>query len=208
MTAVVFALWLVAFVLLPAALLVAGNDLVLVPIAALIWLLALALAFIVPKARKRIYPDGARRFPWESLKYVFYPVAAMRAREDLTTDRFADMHPLALCTELCADTERIRCARELLLRIRHPAVLSLVQDQEVDAVSNWFNKLLAERLEKHLAETAPEILTDLIPLPLDPSCVSYCPRCQSQYRIMEGACTDCAGVSLQPFRNRAVKAPV
>jgi hypothetical protein len=204
-TALVAALWLVAFVVLPVALLIAGNDLVLVPIAVLIWSLAFALAFIVPKARKRIDPSVRRRFPWESLKYVVYPVAAMRAREDLVTDRFVDMHPLALCMELCADTERVQCATELLLRIRHPATLPLVPDHDVDTVSNWFNRLLTECLEKHLAEIAPEILNNLIPLPLDPSCVSYCPRCRSQYRILEGACADCAGVFLQPFNRPAAR---
>ena len=197
----VAALWVTAFVLLPVALLVAENDLVLLPVAALTWSLAIAVAFVAPRARRR------RGFPWESLKYVLYPVAAMRAQEDLAQDWFTGLHPIALCTDLCVDAERSRCARDILLRVRHPAVLSLANDPGVIAVSDWFNNLLARRLERHLSKAAPEVLKDLVPSQLDSNCVSYCPRCRAQYSVLEGICADCAGVPLQPFTPLVVKAP-
>jgi hypothetical protein len=56
---------------------------------------------------------------------------------------------------------------------------------------------MLEAVEEYLA-TRRLRADDLLrpPLSMDEACVGYCPRCEQQYTRVEGACQDCAGVSL------------
>jgi hypothetical protein len=192
-------LWIVAFFVLPGVLFIVGNDVVLLPLGALIWLLAVAISIVTILAKKRITPAGRREFPWTTLKYLFYPVAALRACESLAEDVFTDVHPAMICMDLCRGDHQNDCLTYLLLRILHPVSLSRAGDAKADAVSAKFNSLFADRLRKELAKTVPQVLKSLVPQRQHETSVSYCPRCRAQYQITEGECADCPGVALQQF---------
>jgi len=194
-------LWMTAFVLLPFMLAATGSDAVLLPLLAGIWLLAAAIARASVKARQRIEGKKTPGFPWKSLKYALYPVAALRAYQDLAERVVNKTHPLALCTELCSDSQEPELAIELVLRIRYPRAGAT--NAEVNAVSEWFNARLEQRMTKHLNERRPDILKKLIPERLNEGCLSYCPRCRMQYRRADGICSDCPGVALKSFAFQA-----
>jgi hypothetical protein len=195
------AMWLLLFLLLPIALWIAGNDIVLIPVAGVMWLLAIGVAIAAALAKKRIYRAG--RFPWEVLKYIFYPVAALRAEDDLAQGLAAGVHPVKFALEKCSGPVRARLLRDLYLRTLHPVSLSVSQGGEpAEQVSNWWNAFASKELLKMISVQAPDSMASLRPERQEQGSLAWCPRCLVQYSQAKSFCADCPGIELLPFRNR------
>lgn len=194
------ALWMTCFIVLPIALILVHNDVVLIPVAAIIWTLSLGVAVAAPLARRRLESGVRSGFPWSSVKYLIYPVSAMRAREELGRDLCVGWHPAAVCVELLRGKDRADRCRELFLHEEHPASFSGADQLEVQAVSIWFNRLAASEMKRYLVKAAPEALTELTPARPDDRAVAFCPRCRMTYQSALDNCPDCPGVSLETFR--------
>ena len=197
------AMWIISILILPAALLIAKNDAVLIPAGVLIWLFAALIAVATIVAKRQLAPPGKRPFPWASFKYVLYPVAALRALDDLAENLFAGVHPAVLCLELCGGEEQGTSLRDLFLKTLYPVYVSRARDSDeddlADAVSEYFNRLAVKELRIVLERNAPDVLKNLTPKRRDGNCLSWCPRCQSQYQLAEGDCVDCPKIKLQVF---------
>jgi hypothetical protein len=196
-------LWIVAIPLFGAALLVTGSDAVLLPALVLIECLSMAVGITAIRAKLRLAPAGQRRFPWASLKYFFYPIASLRAPDDLAEGLLPGVHPLRLCIDLCEPERRTPLLRDLFLRVRYPTPVSRLRDTadetSADAVAEWFNAQALAEMEKVIEQNAPEVLKTVIPERSDPACRFWCPRCRTQYRSGKEDCADCPGVKLRAF---------
>jgi hypothetical protein len=197
-------LWGVAFIFLPLALTATSNVIALLLALGIIWLLGVAVASALAFAAKQFEQKTKRALLWKSLKYVFYPIAALRVQEDLAQTLLTGTPPIVFCVALCGGRERSRLSRDLLLRVRYPVSLSPGGNSLGESVSDWFNRKLAERIESLLISRAPEVLKDLVPSPGDETCLFYCPRCRAQYTVACETCVDCPGVHLERFA--AIKA--
>jgi hypothetical protein len=183
---------------LPVALAVRRSDAVLLPILGAIWFLAVCITAASMAAYRQIHSNKQRRFPWFTLKYPFYPVAALRASADLSRRLFEPVHPVTLSASVCAPEQHSSLVAEMVSRYSYAPIGST--DPEASTISIWFADLVGERIQ---ACAGGENLKPLAPRPLNSTCLAYCPRCQCQYVRTAGMCSDCPGVPLRPFPSRS-----
>jgi hypothetical protein len=192
--------WLAGFVIFPAALLLVGESMLL-PCLALFWLFAVAIAMTYPRLRQQLAPRR-KGFPWKSLLFALYPVAALRALDEFSEGCAAGADPVAICTELCDGVTRENTASRLYREALYPVPVANLGEHQIgggQAVNAWFNSLLAGAIRDHLAKRLPGAL-ESAPAQNTPLSRSYCPRCLTQFVADIDCCPDCADVPVRPFR--------
>ena len=166
--------------------------------------LVLLMAFIhwqFVRVHKRLRPeDGDAR--WTALfTMLLYPVAAIRAKDAVLHDLFAEFHPLAAARVLCEPEEFRRVAARTLREITYPLPASAAASDEPGVqCESWFRERQLAAIHRFLkdAELKPEELL-AAPAPNSAQSVSYCPRCCQQYAVPPGVCADCGGIPLHPL---------
>lgn len=131
-------------------------------------------------------------------RLVVSPAALMRSADALGRDAFADWDPLAIVLAVGTRQAAIQLVRRELRVLRHKDLPESVTDEAT--AQRWFDSL-RERLVEAAADdaglTAEEL--DRPPPPEGPDARSYCPRCESQFVLMEGVCPSCSQVRLRLF---------
>jgi hypothetical protein len=143
---------------------------------------------------------------WRSVLLVgLSPLSTPRAADALWRGVTAS-HPLAVARVLCDANDFRTFARRVLLDARSPLrPLSPQNDALTAEIVRWHHALASAALASAIQRWGLDIesLTSP-PLPADSLQRSYCPRCESQYVILEGRCDDCGGIPLRAFeRDRA-----
>lgn len=155
------------------------------------------------KAHVQLMPfaSGER---WRSLAImILTPTAAIRACDRLSRSLLATYHPLAVATVLCPPEKLHTFGRRVLLDVRHP--LQPVCPDTVGpgcSIEAAFRTALALTLDYVVVRAGydPALWTKP-PLPEDPSAVSYCPRCDTEYVLEAGICHRCGGIPLRRFHS-------
>lgn len=171
------------------------------------WLpLLLGVVILVPiivgnwiGAHRRLYPQDSETRLTREIMIGLYPLAAIRANDDLSHDLLATYHPLAAARVLCSQEEFERFARATLLDLEHPILPACPSPEpEHIAVEEYFRKELGAAVRGALSKmgVAPEALTRP-PAAEDEFSRSYCPRCRIQYMTDSGECQACGGQALR-----------
>jgi hypothetical protein len=124
-------------------------------------------------------------------------VTALWVTHDLMDGAWAGFHPAAMVREFCSGEDRIRTAREILLRTKYPvspagATSSTKPTMEFCAVA-------APIIEQYLTAKLPDVMKSLVPVKQNQSVTRWCPRCLAQYSGAQAQCADCAGIALRSF---------
>jgi len=173
----------VLLVLCPMAVAVLGLRAILIPAALLSFLLAALTASLFHRAWKQFGPPQT---PWPQLvKMTIYPIASLRALDQLALPLLNDWHPLALAVHFNHQAAAARLYRSAWAAAHfgpNPAPAGV--------------ESLTQLLQDSGLDPTPLIRP---PTPWDPTCVTYCPNCQAQFVLRAGTCTDCSGITLCPF---------
>jgi hypothetical protein len=164
----------------------------------LLWALAIAA---YRKLHRTVAPDRRKERLKHSLLMLVSPANTMRGLSSITTDLFAEFHPLAVARVLLADEPFQIFARQSLRDIRQPLLPVYPTDDPrlVEIVESSRARLQAalERLVEQSGLDAATLLAP--PAPEGPDVRSWCPRCEQQYSLSHGRCDDCGGIELVPF---------
>lgn len=197
-THLLFAMLLLA---LPAALTVGALRpyLLSTALATALYLLVVIVAFFF--SHRALYPRARGRRWRHVLVMCFTPTAAIRATDLLSRELLVDFHPLAVAAVLCREAEFRAYARRTLLDAQHPVEPACpVDDPAAHAVELAFRQAALKSLGEIV--TRAGIDRDALlapPAASDPQCQAYCPRCDAQYVVPQGQCTDCGGLELVPI---------
>jgi hypothetical protein len=166
-----------------------------------------AISIRFHKLHSYFFPNATDERFTQVLILFLSPVTAIRALDLLSRHLLEQFHPLAVAKVLCAEPEFRALARELLREIRHPA-LPVCPNQQPEAVRAEMETralLLAgmEDLLKKAGVLPAELLQP--PVPLDQTCVAYCPRCLTQFTSATGRCNDCGDMPLIAFAKPSKK---
>ena len=145
-----------------------------------------------------------KTIPWSDIFTILLsPPAALRATKYLAKNFAFEHHPLALAAARCS-TEDFRALASITLRqLLYSADSGGDNGASNDPAANsreWFRnafRTAVVEVVKDRGQNPDDLIAD--PLRESSNVQSYCPRCLSQFLILEGVCTDCNGISLRRF---------
>jgi len=163
--------------------------------------LTIATAAMFQRAHRALFPRaGDERFT-HVLTIALSPPTAMRALDALSRHLLEMFHPLAVGMALMPKRQAAEFARRVLLDLKHPArPICPGEDPRVHATERHAREVLRTVSEEMLRQSGldPDNLCRA-PAPADATCRTYCPRCDAQFTVENGACADCGGLALLTF---------
>lgn len=164
-------------------------------------LLLIAAAFY--RAHSTLYPESADERIFHTLHLLIYPIAAIRARDLLSTRLLDGFHPIAVAKVLLPEREfetaSIQMVREWMYPSVNPSDGETLDGRECQT---WFDESVRKSLFEWMRKSGTDITNILKdPDPENDRSTSYCPRCLAQYVIRTGICGDCR-TNLVRFSNR------
>lgn len=191
-------MWMYLFLFSPMILWIFGPK----------WLLPLlagaVLSFHIPiivffyRAHRSIYPEFKDERQNQLIKVMFFPPAALRAIDYISTSLLFKYHPLAAAFVLCNREQFNTFAERAVRDLRFPLRLDTLTGERKTVDEQYRQQMIAAvtLFLKNRGFSIEEMsATGFDP---DTPALTYCPRCLCEYIIPSGNCADCPGVELLP----------
>lgn len=198
-------LFVFLFVVSPAVVQLLGLVAVWIPLLASLVILLVGILIEYWLVHVSVYPDSPRPSKVKLAVMALSPLAAIRAGDALSKELLSTFHPLAVAHVLCTAEDFRRWATGIVRDARFPIQPPCPSDEEQhQAVEKFFRDRLCEKLNEFVGRTVgpPEEYLQA-PIPESEDCLSYCPRCQVQYRISKGTCLECGALPLAPMLGKS-----
>jgi hypothetical protein len=191
-------LFLFLFVVAPVLVTSFGLTGLVIPVAAVMVILAVLIGILFHRVHKQLFPaETSERFE-NLVKMILCPPVAIRAPDILTRNLLAEYSPIVLANLLTGSNEQ-QFVRAFILDLQHP-LKHEVSDETAEKTIGW---TAAEQLNICLEQVKdgrylePEDLS--APTQREENSISYCPRCRCQFVVSAAECPDCPGVTLVDF---------
>lgn len=176
---------LLIFIALPIILLL-GIERLAWPVGVVV--VVAMLGFLIWDFRVASHRLHARRSMNDFALLALSPFAALRAHHILASGMLEGFDQVAISKSIC-DEATFRQIASLALRVLSFPIACPLSQPEVEHDRDWRTRYL-QHLDKLLGPTLSR--QQLLAAPLrQPDCLSYCPRCESQYVLSTGMCSDC-----------------
>ena len=191
-------LFLFLFVFTPLLAFRFGFTPLIIPVAAVMVILAVEIAIMFHRAHKKLYPAQSSERLESLVKMILCPPVSIRAADILTKNLLAQYSPIVLANVLPGTGEQ-QFVRSVILDLRHP-LRHEVSDADAEKTITW---TASEQLNVCLDQVKkgrylkPDDL--LAPAQREGNSIAYCPRCRCQFVVSDGECPDCPGVELVSF---------
>lgn len=163
-------------------------------------ILVAATAIEYAGAHRALYPGEPAGRRGAIALMVLTPLSAIRAVDALWKELLATQHPLAAARALCREEDFARVAGAVWRDALHGIPFTASSNAEAEATRAWFHERARERMARSLGAAGIEASAlERAPALDDPSNRSFCPRCHSQFVIVEGMCESCGGLGLRRF---------
>jgi hypothetical protein len=162
-----------------------GFRAILIPFLLCLLAMGVFIARQFHRAYKLLYEEGHPSRGIASAMLILSPLAAARAYDQLTEPALSDFHPLAVAGALFSPEDSLAETTRYVREWRFP----LTGRQPA---ADWFHQNWQEALDRFVASNGSD-LSRLAGSPPRESeeCLSFCPRCASQYKFESGNCADC-----------------
>ena len=177
-------LFLLVFVAAPFNIYLFGLHRVWLTLLVMLIVFSVAVLWAFRNASRRLNPEAPGVDVKHLVTIALSPLAAIRAADPIASDLLADFHPIAVACALLPPENFLAFAGRELRNVKF-----VLQDACLEECIMDF--LRSQNADPQSLLASPD--------PLDASCRTYCPACLAQYRVEEGACRDCDGVSLRPL---------
>jgi hypothetical protein len=191
-------LFLFLFVVTPVLVSSFGLMGLIIPVAAVMVILAVLIGILFYRAHKQLFPaESSERFE-NLVKMILCPPVSMRAPDILTRNLLAEFSPIVVASLLTGSGEQ-QFMRAFILDLQHP-LKHEVSDEVAEETIGW---TAAEQLNVCLEQVKAgrylkaEELSG--PTQREENSISYCPRCRCQFVVSAVECPDCPGVGLVDF---------
>src|SRR5215216_657846 len=191
-------LFLFLFVVTPLLVSSFGLTGLIIPVAAVMVILAVLIAILFYRAHKQLFPTEASERFEHLVKMILCPPVSIRAPDILTRNLLADYSPIAVASLLTGAGEQ-QFVRAFILDLQHP-LKHEVSDETAEETIRW---TAAEQLNLCLDQvksgrylTREELSA---PAQREENSIAYCPRCRCQFVVSAIECPDCPGVELVEF---------
>jgi hypothetical protein len=191
-------LFLFLFVVTPLLVSSFGLMDLIIPVAAVMVILAVLIGILFYRAHKKLFPTEASERFEHLAKMILCPPVSIRAPDILTRNLLAGYSPIVVASLLTGAGEQ-QFVRAFILDLQHP-LKHEVSDETAAKTISWN---AAEQLNVCLDQVKagrylkPEDLS--APAQREEKSISYCPRCRCQFVVSAVECPDCPGVELVDF---------
>jgi hypothetical protein len=146
----------------------------------------------------------------QALLVLLFPPSTMHARNHLFRQLLAPYHPLVIARALCERDTFREFAEHVVRDLEYPLEPVCPNPEEgAIATEAWFRAKLAARLRTVVEEAGISVAACLQPPPrVGPTCLCYCPRCQTQFEMVTGLCHLCNDRPLVPLPEHVEQVPV
>ena len=187
-------LFLFLFVLTPALGSLVGLMTLILPVAIVMFALAIEIAIMFRRAHKKLYPNESSERLEGVVKMILCPPVALRAADILTKNLLAEFSPIVLAKVLAGSREQ-EFARSVVLDLKHPLKHELSDKNAIETITWAANEQLDVCLRQ--LKLKPDELS--APAQREENSLSYCPRCRCQFVVAAVECPDCPGVRVLEF---------
>lgn len=191
-------LFMFLFVVTPLLVSSYGLMGLIIPVAAVMVILAVLIGILFYRAHKQLFPaETSERFE-NLVKMILCPPVSIRAPDVLTRNLLAEYSPIVLASLLAGSSEQ-QFVRAFILDLQHP----LKHEVSDETAANTIHWTAAEQLNICLEQVKagryvkPEDLSE--PTQREENSISYCPRCLCQFVVTAAECPDCPGVELVAY---------
>ena len=153
---------------------------------------AIAVAAEFVRVHKREVPNGSDRWV-HAISMSLFPIAAIRAADRISKERFAAFDPCTVVGMFCNDAAGDAMLRRFGYDLDHPATQPASDDPRIDSCRNWYRSQQRAAFKGLLKSLKRDPFT--APAKLEGS-EFYCPRCHSQFTDNTEPCSDCDDVTL------------
>lgn len=192
------AAFLLIFVFFPAMTIGKGFGFALLATLVPFLVIAPLLCYFFLPLHRRYMPGGKGARILHIVRFVLWPLSAIRAADPTAHCLLSRFHPVAVALALCPRSSAVEFIQKILRDLRHPISPDLDGELARSIDRDWRDLLIRVVREKALRLGMGEQEVERsLSLP-DPSMVSYCPRCHAQFSSPLADCPDCPGVSPVP----------
>lgn len=192
-------LFMYIFLFVPVLLWHYGTIQLLITSLLAMYLLSIFISINFHIIHKELYPTQKSERFIDTFKMIIFPPIAVRAHDMLSRYLLINYHPLAIAYIVCERTDVNKFSKDILADLMYPIVNDF-GDENINQTDRWHRSNLDNAITLFLdgkKVSKKELL--MPPLPATVSCQSYCPRCNTQYTMKEGVCSDCGTITLVPF---------
>jgi hypothetical protein len=167
----------------------------------------IATSIFFRRIHKSFYPKAEDDRFTHFLTILLSPATTIRAHDTLSRPLLEQFHPLAIAKVFCTEAQFRDFASSIFRDIRHPALPLWPRNEPLAIAAESFSRSLLEKTVEEFLKKNNVSLKKLLqpPGPTDSTCVSYCPRCLSQFTTLDGKCDDCGGIPLTSFLDAVSK---
>ena len=192
-------LFLFLFVVTPVLVSSFGLMGLIIPVAAVMVILAVLIGILFYRAHKQLFPaETSERFE-NLVKMILCPPVSIRAPDILTRNLLAEYSPIVLANLLAGSSEH-QFVRAFILDLQHPLKHEVSDETAAKTISWTAAEQLNVCLEQVKAGCYLEAEDLSAPRQREGNSISYCPRCRCQFVVSAVECPDCPGVVLVDFQ--------
>ncbi len=198
-------LFLYIFLIVPVLVYFYGTIKLFIILLVLMYFSSISVSIIFYSIHKMFYPAQKSERIIDMIKMIIFPPTAVRANDFLSLNLLVNYHPLAVGLLLFDKINFENIAKKVLTDLKHP-IINDYENEQVDLTNKWHRSNLEKIVIDFLHNNSVDIKNLIIaPSPENISCKSYCPRCEAQYTIQNGICSECSNIALISFKANKVK---
>jgi len=192
-------LFIYIFLIVPLLIYFYGTIKLFVSLLIIMYLLSISVSVIFYSIHKIFYPTEKGERMVDVVKMVIFPPTAIRAHDFISLNLLINYHPLTVAKILC-DTINFSCfSKNVLIDLKYSLVNNF-ENEQTTLINKWHKHNLRKHVDAFLYNNNVDVRNLLAaPLQENPSCKSYCPRCEAQYTLQQGSCSTCGSIALIPF---------
>lgn len=194
-------LYIIIFFVFPLGVFMFGLLRIIVFMFTIIYFFTLVTIIIYITACLKMQSFSKRSLLRDSLMMMICPLDAVRALDKIGKTFFIPFHPVAIAAVICEKCQYKKILKKCSLDLLFPIKPNLKNAKALKTF-HWYRNECLVRLQEIIQQDGIDIADFFVKPDLqDKDCVSYCPRCGSQYSIENGECSDCSGVKLTPINS-------
>lgn len=171
----------------------------ILPVVAVMWLMATTIAIQYYRAHRTLYPDRRGDRVLNVIQMALCPPAAIRACDLLSLGAMSRFHPV-LTGSLLLGNDAAGFYGPAVRDLHYPLRLGK-GDGDAAAIASWYADVELNAVAGFLKAGQSTAFDDCIKPPAwDGVSTAYCPRCLCQFAAGTGTCPDCPGIETMPMQ--------
>lgn len=192
-------MWIYLFVFSPMILWLFGPIWLLPLLTGAVLLFHIPIVIFFYRTHRSFFPELKDERQSQLIKIMFFPPAALRAIDYISSNLLYKYHPLAAAFVMCNRKQFSAFAVRVIRDLKFPVRLDILTGERKTADEQYRRQMIAAVklfLDNRGLSIEEMLETGFAP---DTPGLTYCPRCLCEYIIPSGHCVDCPGVELLPI---------